>query len=214
MDMGPGSLLGLTRAGVDTKDLHGILITHRHADHCCELAWLLQLERSKGRTEALRIAAPGIFKEYLDFFRTWGRSTPQPDTFPLEFLTMPGHVTWASMEIEGRYVPHVEHSVGYRIRCNGKNLSYTGDTGPGQELIELAKDADLLLSECTLPTGSKSKVHLNPEQVTRLASRAGVKKVMLSHFPPGADTGSAALSCRNSGIETMLAKDGLRIEIS
>lgn len=213
MDMGPGSLLGLARSGIDTRDLRGILITHRHADHCCELAWLLQLERAKGRTEPLRIAGPDILQEYLDFFRSWGRVAPQPDPFIVELSAMPGKVTWTDLDIEGISVPHVDHSLGFRIQCKHRTLAYTGDTGPGQELVELSQQADLLISECTLPKGVCSKVHINPEQVAQMAASAGVKRVLLSHFPPGADTITAVEICRDYGLDALAAQDGMQLEI-
>ncbi len=213
MDLGPGSLLGLGRAGVDTSELHGILVTHRHADHCCELQWLMQLERTKDRTKPLRIAAPGIFKEYLEFFDSWGRNRRRPNTYVVELNTMPGKVDWGNMAIEGLSVPHVEYSIGFRIRCGGYTLAYTGDTGPGDEVVHMAEGADMLISECSLAPGTTSEVHLNPEQVAEIASTAKVKKVLLSHFPPGADIQTALDICRDSGLDTILAQDGMCIEL-
>jgi ribonuclease BN (tRNA processing enzyme) len=83
---------------------------------------------------------------------------------------------------------------------------FTGDTGPSQSVEELAKNADMLVSEVlviddfveTLKKNGTwdamsterqvgrvrhlSEDHLTPEEVGKLASRAKVKRVVLTHM--------------------------------
>ena len=72
LDAGPGTLRGLLRAGVDTADLGGVCITHRHPDHCCELILLIELEDAMGRKAPLGLAGPAILDDYLAFFERFG----------------------------------------------------------------------------------------------------------------------------------------------
>ncbi|MCC7489344.1 MAG: hypothetical protein IT485_06805 [Gammaproteobacteria bacterium] len=79
----------------------------------------------------------------------------------------------------------------------------TGDTGPSRAVEELARGADVLVSELIdldsviaslqarkAATGvdqqplidHMEKEHLTPENIGRLAAAAGVKRVVLTHF--------------------------------
>ncbi|MDR3510992.1 MAG: MBL fold metallo-hydrolase [Caulobacteraceae bacterium] len=99
-------------------------------------------------------------------------------------------------------------SYAYRFETPGRVVVFTGDTGPSPAVERLAVGADVLVSEVidldkTLALVRErwrapeaelkpvidhmAKEHLRPEDVGRLAARAGVKMVVLTHFAPGAD---------------------------
>jgi ribonuclease BN (tRNA processing enzyme) len=79
---------------------------------------------------------------------------------------------------------HSPFCLGYRFEIDGKKIAYCPDTGICKNFLELAKNADLLITECSLKSGQKSKEwpHLNPEEAAKTAKRAGVKKLVLTHF--------------------------------
>lgn len=80
---------------------------------------------------------------------------------------------------------------------------FSGDTTYNENLIALAKDADVLVHEVMyMPAVEKMlrtvdnsptlldhlvKSHTSTAQVGKVAARAGVKTLVLSHFVPGAD---------------------------
>jgi ribonuclease BN (tRNA processing enzyme) len=72
-----------------------------------------------------------------------------------------------------------------RIEVNGKSLVYTGDSSFKEEFIEFGKDADLLLCECNFyqHQNGKSAGHMNSTDAGKLAARAGVKQLILTHLP-------------------------------
>ena len=55
------------------------------------------------------------------------------------------------------------NAVGYRIEAGGAVLAYTGDTGPSEEVIELARDADVFMAEATYQEALREDV-LPPER--------------------------------------------------
>lgn len=100
-------------------------------------------------------------------------------------------------------------SLAFRFNLADRSIVYTGDTGPSADVERLAKGADLLVSEMidvdatvlnvkmNMPAMSPaalgglvqhlSRHHLTPAQVGALASRAGVKAVVVTHLvAPGA----------------------------
>ena len=98
-------------------------------------------------------------------------------------------------------------SFAYRFDTPDRSFVFTGDTGPSAAVEQLAAGADVLVSEVLDPdalaallTSLKSdpaqkasfvahmeQEHLTPEAIGRLAVKAGVKMVILSHIGPGGD---------------------------
>jgi ribonuclease BN (tRNA processing enzyme) len=213
LDAGPGALRALVKAGASLDDIDGVCITHQHADHTSELFLILDLERYRRRTRPLWFAGTTIVDELLTFHRMWGRDQPYDLPFPLERLPLPGSGTIGPFKIEGQKVPHTDNSVGLRITAGDHTLVYPGDCGPGKEVIHLAQDADLLILECTMPSGSPMPSHLTPEDAAEIASKSGARKLVLSHFPPTADVAAALAICRKAGIDAYGAKDGDTYEL-
>ena len=64
-------------------------------------------------------------------------------------------------------------------------LAYTGDTGPCDAAIDVAKDADLFLCEATYQNDSTlTYFHLSAAQAAEHASRAGAGRLLLTHVTP------------------------------
>jgi ribonuclease BN (tRNA processing enzyme) len=106
-------------------------------------------------------------------------------------------------------------SYSYRFEAADRVIVYTGDTGPNDAVTELANGADLLLAEVNSIDERKQAMmkdgrwqamsereragileqaargHLTPEAVGKMASRAKVKTVVLTHLtyrlPPNTD---------------------------
>lgn len=114
---------------------------------------------------------------------------------------------YATMPTHGR-PPGAARSFAYRFDTPGRSFVFTGDTGPSAAVEQLAAGADVLVSEVLDPdalaallTSLKSdpdqkasfiahmeQEHLAPEAIGRLAAKAGVKMVILSHIGPGDDS--------------------------
>lgn len=207
LDCGPGAMRSLVRAGLDSSVVDGVCLTHRHTDHVGEFILLLDLERNRGRKRPLRVGGPAIIDELIEFHLNWGRRRPAEPGFAIERMAMPGSGRIGPFEIRGASVPHVDHSVGYRIEAGGKTLVYPGDCGPSADVVRLAERADLLVLEASLPDGASSAAHLSPSDAAAIAAAAGCQKLVLTHFLPGADVESALAACRARGVDTRAAND-------
>jgi ribonuclease BN (tRNA processing enzyme) len=90
---------------------------------------------------------------------------------------------------------------GYRFDTPTGSVAFSGDTGECDNVVQLAKDADVLVHEVIdlpslvsrithLPNFESVRNHLamshsTPEQVGRIATAAGVRTLVLSHLVPG-----------------------------
>jgi ribonuclease BN (tRNA processing enzyme) len=79
-------------------------------------------------------------------------------------------------------------SLGYRIEAGGVVFAYTGDTGPCEAAITLARDSDLFLCEATYQNASKLyPFHLSAAQAGEVATAAGADHLVLTHLTPELD---------------------------
>ena len=109
----------------------------------------------------------------------------------------------ANVKVTAALVQHppVKPAFAYRFDCPDRSIVISGDTRPSENLVRLAKGADVLVHEVmylpalqqligTEPNAKTLMAHLlaahtTTEQVGRIATEAGVKTLVLSHFVPG-----------------------------
>lgn len=83
-------------------------------------------------------------------------------------------------------------SLGFAFEFGDRRVVFTGDTGPFGRLVEFAQGADVLVAEMA-SYADRAQVpphivphmdyeHLSPTEVGRLAQRAGVEVLVLSHI--------------------------------
>ncbi len=189
-DSGPGALWQLARAGLSYHDLDCLFYTHLHPDHTSDLISYLFAMRYFAqftRSKPARIYGPeGFITFYERLHAAFGHWIEPPEGRVILSELPSGHTLFLGpVYIETAPITHTRESLGYRIiEAGGATLALTGDTDFSQELIHLARGADLLITECSFPEGHKIKGHLVPSLAGRAAREAGVKALALTHFDP------------------------------
>ncbi len=185
LDFGRSNLTGMVQADIDWKQFNAILISHVHPDHISDLVQYLQLytlyHQNQRLTSAVQLIGPEGFKEWYERLKqvvvTDWSSAPTSREVQHDTLTLGDiQVTTAPMK---HYVP----TVGYRLEAEGKSLCYTGDTAYNNALVELATNADVLLTECSATNDEETQGHLRPTDIGRIATEAHVQTVVLTHYP-------------------------------
>jgi len=192
-DGGSGTLGRIAAIGVDYRKIKNIFYTHFHVDHTADLLPLLFARKndpSTGAINRLNIFGPKGLKEFLirldNFAGEWvytkNDSIKVVELEPLvehkenDYIIIP-HATY-----------HQPNSLGYRVETKDrKTFSYTGDTDEGKKLIDLLKDADLAIAECSFPDNMKTTGHLTPISLGRLADAANIDRLLLTHMYPSMD---------------------------
>ena len=220
MDCGSGVVHRLASLGVAWMGITHVALTHFHADHIADLAPLIIAWRygdlPPRSAPAVIIGPPGTDALLTVFAAAFGSWVRAPG-FPVVVREIePG----ARMELgtgvwlEARQVPHTPESVAYSVECGGRRLVYTGDTGPDAGFAAWARDADVLVSECSLPTAMALPTHLTPEQCGALAAVAQPRLLALTHFyPPVERVDIRALVAETFAGPVVLATDGWSTEI-
>ena len=216
IDCGYGVTKQLITAGVALNRLRYVFITHHHSDHNLEFGPLLYNTWITGLPAHVdAYGPPGLTKmgqQFFDYlkFDIDTRIVDEGRTDPRKMLTTheikPGVVLVNDdVKVSSCLVRHppIKDAYAYRFDAKDRSVVISGDTAYAPELAEFAKGADVLVHEVMylpgieallkrLPNAKRLREHLMaahtlPEDVGKIATQAGVKTVVLSHFVPGDD---------------------------
>jgi ribonuclease BN (tRNA processing enzyme) len=98
----------------------------------------------------------------------------------------------------------------------GPRVTFGADCKPNDDLVEFARDTDLLVIEATLPRPERTGVrgHLTPEEAGDHARRAGAKRALLTHVSDELDAEWVrAEGSKAFGADVEVAADGLVLEL-
>jgi ribonuclease BN (tRNA processing enzyme) len=217
-DMGLGSLHRLLEAGVGWDRIDRIFFTHAHVDHHLEVVHLLfhYNHFAAPRTRDLHVYGSGPFLEFFERVRELYGQWIEPSSYRLHCIEVGGQPhRIGGFTLSGHRVAHIPSSVAYRVESpRGRVFVYSGDTDSCASMVGAARDADLLLIEASTPNEQKIAGHLTPRLAGEIGARAGVRRLLLTHFYPPCGTVNLEAECRESFAgELMIASDLLEVEI-
>lgn len=235
-DTGDGVQRQLRAAGLAVPNVRAIFISHHHLDHNAGLGpllasrWLFNSYRPlpvfgpPGTTAMLAGLAQAYRPVELAPITIGGPAKPaiaatiaasdlapeldQPTLIYEDRNVRVLAVTNGHYHFPPGEAARFSRSYAFRIEAGGRAIVYTGDTGWSDNLVRLARGADLLVAEVIdmramesvlrrasdLPPAALGPMlahmiedHLTPEQIGRLAAAARVGRVVLTHLAPGMD---------------------------
>ena len=206
LDLGYGTagrLFGLLGAAPPDA----VVITHAHPDHVVDLHALFRCLHYGGGGRIPVFAAAGVAEVMAAL---------DPDDAPavatvFDMRALPGAAyRIGPLILESVALPHYVPNAGVRLSAPGLTVAYTGDTGPSSQLAGLARDADLFIADST----NRPPLNLTAQQAGEAAAEAGARRLLLTHFWPGADREA----CRSAAAaaypgEILLADEGLTVDL-
>ena len=234
VDAGDGVARRLAKAGIDPREVGTIFITHHHDDHTAGLGTLMSLAWDRQRTKPIHVYGPPrteeLVKAAVQYFSIsaeiriadGGRTVPIAQVFfghdvGTRVVYQDTNIKVAAVEnshfdfhegpASGRH-----KSYSYRFETPDRVIVFTGDTGPSDAVTQLAKGADLLVSETSscqdrmqqmindgrwqamTPneqagiTRQATQGHMTLDDIGKMATRANVKTVVLTHLTQRAGT--------------------------
>lgn len=161
-----------------------IFLSHFHLDHIIGLHILNKFNFRQGINIFGQLGTKNILKTIIN----------KPYTMPLDKLCFDAQVHeigegqhTAPFSIKCKFLLHSSPCLGYRMKIDDKVVTYCPDTGPCNNVLELANQADLFIAECSYASGQQDNhwPHLNPEEAAKIAKKAAVKRLVLTHFDAG-----------------------------
>jgi ribonuclease BN (tRNA processing enzyme) len=190
VDAGNGSTGPLQRA-CGLLDLDAILISHLHGDHYLDLITYTYARRyhPDGYPGAIPVYGPSDIEDHVA--GAFGR--PVGDLLQAVYDFHPvsgaGRIGIGPFDIDLGAVNHPIETYGMRISAGGRTLAYSADSGVSDELVKLARQADLFLCEASYLDGEDNPpdIHLTGKEAAEHATRADVGCLLLTHLVPWGD---------------------------
>uniref|UniRef100_A0A2I3FUS6 Zinc phosphodiesterase ELAC protein 2 n=1 Tax=Nomascus leucogenys TaxID=61853 RepID=A0A2I3FUS6_NOMLE len=145
------------------KPLHPLLVVQYH-NQCQEVLHHISMIPAKYLQEGAEISSPAVERLISSLLGTCDLE---------EFQTC--------------LVRHCKHAFGCAlVHTSGWKVVYSGDTMPCEALVQMGKDATLLIHEATLEDGLEEeaveKTHSTTSQAINVGMRMNAEFIMLNHF--------------------------------
>ncbi len=186
IDCGGDVVQRILAAGLDPLKLKHLILSHAHPDHISGFPLLMEKIWLAGRRKAIPIYGP---PEALDQAR---RTFATFDTSRWEGLP---EQQWQDVDtdvleddqwkITAAPVIHSVPTLGFRVKnkTTDKVIAYSCDTEPAENVVMLARDADILVHEAT----GEYPGHSSAVQAAEIAVKANAKQLLLVHLPANLD---------------------------
>ena len=248
VDCGLGVTRGLVDAGISLKALDLIFITHLHSDHVLELGPLIHTAWTAGLATPVTVFGPRGTGRYWQRFCEAVEfdidirivDEGRPDIRKLVSVAEFGEgsvldergLTVTALRVDH---PPVTECFALRFEHGGRSVVFSADTAFFPPLAEFARGADILVHEAMLEDGVERLVartgngarlrehlfasHSFAEEAGRIASDAGVRRLVLNHLIPADDPAIGEVDWIDAVRKTWsgdltIARDGLVVQLS
>jgi ribonuclease BN (tRNA processing enzyme) len=199
VDAGDGVARRIAKAGIDVREIGTIFITHHHDDHTAGLGTLMSLAWDRQRTKPINVYGPPrteeLVKAAVQYFTIsaeiriadGGRTVPIARVFFGHDVGTGMIYQDANIEVTAVENSHFafhegaaagkHKSYSYRFETPDRVIVFTGDTGPSDAVTELAKGADLLVTEtCSCDDRKQAMINDGRWQAMTPAEQAGTMR--------------------------------------
>ena len=210
IDCGNGATLQMMRANIDPTEINHIFLTHLHYDHIADFPYFMISTWMGDRQNAPIVFGPDGTRDFVDHLFEGGafdadiraraaypKRQANKHVLTPDIRTIKPGAVWEDerVRVTAVYAEHIPREItecfAFKFEAEGKSVVFSSDTKPCAAVESLAEGADLLVHECTFPrsalefrdkVGIGTSAHTSPEDLGKLASRAGVKSLIATHF--------------------------------
>lgn len=190
MDAGPGTLMAMQERSA-IADVDAIVLSHGHGDHCLDMLPLFNVLRyGPLDRDPLPVFAPEGVADRLGAFIGAGSGHDFWRVFRFASVEPGDSAEVMGVRLSFGAAVHPVPALVTRIDDGDTSLTYSGDTGPGGDLVVLGSGTDLMLCESTHLGARPSDgypFHLHAPEAGAAARDAGAARLMVTHVAPTLD---------------------------
>lgn len=219
IDAGTGTFANLQQH-TDFRDLDAVVLSHMHPDHVLDIyPFYHALRFAPTDPRGLPVYSPSGAEELLLKFM---EINPEPafgdfaGYLQFEKVRHCDEITIAGFDFRFAEAIHPVETYAMRIQAGGKVLTYSADSGPSDDVMKAAKDADVFIVEATLQESNPAlvEIHMTAEEAGIMAAEANCGRVVLTHLWPGLDPEvSISQAAKHYDGEILAATDHLKITV-
>lgn len=183
IEAGDGALKNLNAYGTNLNAIKRVMISHLHSDHFIGMVHILfDMMNVRNRTEPLEIIGPkNVEKALRGLMELCELPVANDKTrgYELQFKELGDFENFDDIQtVKGE---HPSEAHAYKITRGNKSVFYNGESSFTNEVVELAKGADLFIS--TLVVTEPHSFHISPVDLGKAANAAGVSRLAVIHWP-------------------------------
>lgn len=216
VDIGFGVLTNLLKSETPLNNIRELYISHTHSDHIGDFTGLVWAMAMAGRKETLQVISSQTVNSSLRRILKL-QSTPESGfvNFKIEFESPE-----RKKDVLYHESTHDPENIAFRFKVNKTDFVYTGDTARDLKISKFARGSDMLIHDATYLSGQEALAkltnHSTADQAGEIASRADVKKLILTHIAPSnqaLEERYISEAHRSFNGEIIVANDWLRIDL-
>lgn len=188
VDCGGDVVQRLLAAGISLDTIEALVITHEHPDHAGGFPLFMEKIWLAGRRRSIAVyAIEPAMRQARIIFEAFNTSTwqgmPSIDWREIHYSSGTPVLNDQTWSVTASPVKHAVPTVGLRVeeRESGAVVAYSCDTEPTVNVVDLARNADILVHEAT----GEGPGHTTKEHAARAARDAEASRLLLVHLPPG-----------------------------
>jgi phosphoribosyl 1,2-cyclic phosphodiesterase len=217
VDPGPGALVRTYQFGLSPMKLNMLLVSHSHTDHYTDAEVLLEaMTRGMTRRKGTVIGSRSVIEGY----DRWGPCISKYHLSKPEVIVMEkgDHHKFDKLNITATETVHGDpKAVGFKLAYDNFTISYTSDTEYFPELYKHHKGADVLIASVIRAGSDRIRGHMSVDDFEVLVSEVSPKLAIMTHlgmkFIMDYPEREAQRVSKNTGIKTIAARDGMRIDL-
>lgn len=218
VDCGYSSVIPLLRS-CERPDL--VFLTHFHPDHCAGLPRLIMQGRHERWKAPLRVVGGrGTVEKVNRLFDVLYHKNFLDDLPFLLLVVEVGAgevVPFGGLSLRIAAGKHLQESLAVRVSGRGGSVTYSGDTLPSDDIVDLATGCDLLVHDAYYASNPPEKRnHSTWTEAVDVARKAGARRLAMLHVKaedrPQLVGGLEILRANYQG-EILVPDDGAVLEI-
>lgn len=218
-DPGPGALLRNIEFKQNPEKIDILFLSHCHIDHVNDANLLIEAMTENGRNKGKTVVGSVSTLEGNEKYDRTVTRYHQGMVGEYTVMKAGDKKIVNGIKIEATPTRHTdETAIGFKINIEGKVIGYTSDTEYLKELGKIFAGCDLLILNNLRPFGQYLAGHLTSDGAAKILKDAKPKKAVIQHFgmqllKAGPEAEAKGIE-KESGIETVAARDGMKIELN
>ena len=217
IDPGPGAIVRTYQFGLNPMKVNMLLVSHSHTDHYNDAEVILEaMTRGMTRKKGTVVGSRSVIEGY----ERWGPCISKYHLSKPEVIIMEAedHKRFGKLNLTATKTKHGDPMcVGFKMKYDNFIISYTSDTEYFPELHQHHKGADVLIASVIRAGSERIRGHMSVDDFEALIKEVSPKMAIMTHlgmkFIMEYPEREAERVTHNTGIKTIAARDGMRIDL-
>jgi len=216
LDPGPGSLVAASHYGINLRGNTAVIISHAHIGHCNDVNAVIDAMTYSGFDKQGVLVSNQTLINGTDTIKPYLTEYHRNCMEKIMVIKEGQKVGINDVEIQALKADHDDaNSLGFKFLTPNFTLTYSGDTGYSNEIVEQYQKSDILILNIKNPGNKKEANNLCSEDAVKIIKKVNPKLTIITHFGKEMIEADPIYEAREmqkqTGCQVIAAKDGMII---